>query len=274
MNYFKIYDNLIERSKDRTISGYYEKHHIVPKCLGGNGTIDNIANLTPEEHYLAHQLLVKMYPKHSKLIYAAMIMTTHNSGRRMTNKLFGWLKRKASCDKINYYKNNPNHSIHDGLFLGKTHSDETKDKISKQVKKSFSKKFHKKHYCFDLNGNFVKEFNGLSEAAKWAETSPSNIKYCIEGRHSHVKNYIWSYEKVYKQPIKTYKTRNRKVSTPDGLFESVNAVMNYYNFKTTVEVRKRCLSDDKSHELWYYVDGPDSEIKRKTNDNSIQHKQK
>jgi hypothetical protein len=46
--------------------------------------------LTPEEHYLAHQLLVKIYPKNRSLINAAVMMIAN----RPSNKLYGWLRRK------------------------------------------------------------------------------------------------------------------------------------------------------------------------------------
>jgi len=89
MNYKKHYDMLIERSRTRTLTGYVEKHHIIPKCLGGSDDKDNIAVLTPEEHFLAHQLLVKIYPNSPPLINAAVIMTTHHTESRANNKLFG-----------------------------------------------------------------------------------------------------------------------------------------------------------------------------------------
>lgn len=92
MNYHKIYENLIYRSKNRTLFGYKERHHIIPRCIGGTDDIENIAELTPEEHYLAHQLLVKMYPTNNKLLQAAMMMIPD----RKSNKLYGWLRRKFS----------------------------------------------------------------------------------------------------------------------------------------------------------------------------------
>lgn len=92
MNYKKIYDSLINKGKNRILEGYYERHHIVPRCIGGNDSEENIVNLTPEEHYLAHQLLVKIYPKNHSLVKAAAMMIPN----RPSNKMYGWLRRKFS----------------------------------------------------------------------------------------------------------------------------------------------------------------------------------
>lgn len=91
MNYSKIYDSLIERARNRNIDGYVERHHVVPRCMGGSDDASNLVKLTPEEHYLAHQLLIKIYPNNKSLIRAAMMMIP----KRPSNKLYGWLKRKA-----------------------------------------------------------------------------------------------------------------------------------------------------------------------------------
>jgi len=96
MKYEFIYYCLIYRAKYRTISEYTERHHIIPKCMGGNDDKINIVRLTPEEHYLAHQLLVRMHPDNPKLVYAAMLMTQSGDGTRTNNKLFGWIKRRMS----------------------------------------------------------------------------------------------------------------------------------------------------------------------------------
>lgn len=92
MNYKKIYENLIQRGKQRCLTCYFEKHHIIPRCVGGTDDESNLVNLTPEEHYLAHQLLVKIYPNNEKIINAAIMMVPN----RKSNKLYGWLKRRFS----------------------------------------------------------------------------------------------------------------------------------------------------------------------------------
>ena len=88
MNYTKHYNLLMERARHRTLEVYCESHHILPICMGGKGTEEVL--LTPEEHFVAHQLLVKMYPGNSKLIYAANMQGNTN------NKKYGWLRRKFS----------------------------------------------------------------------------------------------------------------------------------------------------------------------------------
>lgn len=94
MNYSNIYNQLIARAQSRTLDCYAELHHIVPRCLGGSNKKVNLVRLTPEEHYLAHQLLVKMHPGNSKLIHAANMMCVGRS----TNKLYGWLRRKMAAE--------------------------------------------------------------------------------------------------------------------------------------------------------------------------------
>ena len=98
MNYQKIYNSIIERAKDRVPEGYVERHHIIPKCLGGSDDKDNLVALTPEEHFLCHVLLVKIYDEHKGLIYAVQAMCRGHKGHRH-RKMYGWLKRKFSAQR-------------------------------------------------------------------------------------------------------------------------------------------------------------------------------
>lgn len=122
MDYSRIYINLIENSFSRKLDCYTEKHHIVPKCMGGDDKPRNIAILTPEEHYLAHQLLAKIYPDNKKLIYAACMMCGSKYAKRR-NKLYGWLRRKLSGAMSERMTGNT-------FLKGKALSEETKLKIS------------------------------------------------------------------------------------------------------------------------------------------------
>lgn len=97
MNYKLIYEKIIAHARNRSIlTGYKENHHILPRCMGGGDDENNIVALTPEEHYICHQLLVKIYPYQKSLWRAVRMMTyvSNSTKCRNSNKLYGWLKRK------------------------------------------------------------------------------------------------------------------------------------------------------------------------------------
>ena len=96
MNYQKLYNNIVRRGQNRILEGYSEKHHIVPRCMGGTDEVTNLVSLTPEEHYLCHLLLVKIHPKNIRLVKAAMFMVSSNNNVKRNNKAYGWLKRQYS----------------------------------------------------------------------------------------------------------------------------------------------------------------------------------
>ena len=66
--------------------------------MGGTDDPENLVNLTPEEHYVAHQLLVKMYPNEGKLVYAVNMMTVEGLGQDRPNKRYGWIRRRYSAE--------------------------------------------------------------------------------------------------------------------------------------------------------------------------------
>lgn len=94
MDYKLIYEKLISRAVCRKLDCYVETHHIIPKCRGGSDDKDNLVDLTPEEHFVAHQLLAKIYPDDYKIYLAASMMSVGNKFRGYKNKRYGWLKRK------------------------------------------------------------------------------------------------------------------------------------------------------------------------------------
>lgn len=118
MNYQRIYDQLIERSRTRIPpEGYIEHHHIIPRCMNGSDDKSNIAILTPEEHFVAHVLLVKIHPEVRLLIIAVARMCKGKGRKR--RKLYGWLKRRHAeyMKKCMTGANNPNYGtmwIHKG----------------------------------------------------------------------------------------------------------------------------------------------------------------
>jgi len=134
MDYQKHYTRLIERAQDRILPDYSEKHHILPRCLGGSNSKSNIVKLTPEEHYVAHQLLSKIHPENHSLKKAAWMMTVRSANQQRNNKAYGWIKRNARPMGIT-----------NGMF-GKTHSDEIKTKLAELAKHRFSGKTYEELY--------------------------------------------------------------------------------------------------------------------------------
>lgn len=66
MDYSRVYRDFISDRRKKEIklisSGlYYEKHHIIPKSLGGDNKKTNIVCLIPEDHFFAHLLLAKIH---------------------------------------------------------------------------------------------------------------------------------------------------------------------------------------------------------------------
>lgn len=99
MDYKKHYDLLINRAKGRILEEYKESHHIIPRCMGGSDDSSNLVVLTAREHYIAHLLLVKIYPKHYGIVKAAMMMSVCSNEKQercINNRTYGWLKELHS----------------------------------------------------------------------------------------------------------------------------------------------------------------------------------
>jgi hypothetical protein len=111
MDYKKIYDDLISkaRSENRIKGGdiYYEAHHIIPKCMGGEGKIhqwkthSNIILLKAKEHFVAHKLLCEIYPSNDKLKYAIWMMCNaktnkHNRTYIISSNEYEFYKKEFS----------------------------------------------------------------------------------------------------------------------------------------------------------------------------------
>lgn len=100
MDYQKIYNELMNSRKNRIVheNNYYEKHHIIPKCLGGTNEKSNLVILTFREHYIAHLLLSKIHKKHSGIQYAFLCMLRKQpTGERiLTSKMYETIKKNFS----------------------------------------------------------------------------------------------------------------------------------------------------------------------------------
>lgn len=98
MLYSKIYYSIIDRAKNRVLDCYVEKHHIIPRCMGGTDDPENLVKLTFREHFICHQLLCKMFPENDKIFYAfsSMIRVSKTNSTRydlLTSRHFDLVKK-------------------------------------------------------------------------------------------------------------------------------------------------------------------------------------
>lgn len=100
MDYIRIYEAFIKdrRAKEPTLTGYTERHHILPRSLGGGDEPENLIALTPEDHFFAHLILAKIHRGKMASALACMMMITANHwGRRLASRgRYGLAKRIAA----------------------------------------------------------------------------------------------------------------------------------------------------------------------------------
>jgi len=180
MNYGKIYEQIITRAKNRILSSYKEKHHIIPKCLGGTNKKENIVELTAREHFICHLLLTKIYNDNNKLNYALWAMVNQNNPKqkriyKISSRLYESLRREHSnrvslSNKLRTISEKTKEKI-SKANKGKKRSEETKNKMSinrtgkkRENYKPKEKKFS--HICdicnveyksADIKGRFCEE---------------------------------------------------------------------------------------------------------------------
>lgn len=179
MNYQKIHDSIITNASKRTLIGYKERHHIIPRCIGGTNEKTNLVDLTAREHFIIHQLLIKIYPNNKSLIRAVNMMCVDKTGNRLNNRRYEWIKKKnAKVMSENRKGKNKNNDL--GVLQGaKKRSGEnhpffnqTKDNNDKIKKLS------------ELNSNRTKENNeGRREQSKktsgdnhWTKTNKLSLQ--------------------------------------------------------------------------------------------------
>jgi hypothetical protein len=124
------------------LNEYQEKHHIIPRSLGGSDEDHNLVLLTAREHFICHMLLPKMLEGNAKhkMIHAAIGMKRSSTGKRYFNARLYQTARKQFTEiaKVRY--------------LGKKLSDETKQKMSEARKGMPKSEDHKKNIANALRG--------------------------------------------------------------------------------------------------------------------------
>ena len=108
MNYEEIYRNLMRKGR-LNISDVeiYEKHHILPKSLGGSNKKENLVKLTLRQHYVAHKLLVKFLTGRDKWkMYCALKRFIHTKYvKNITSRDYEIIKKNHRIACSNLLKN-------------------------------------------------------------------------------------------------------------------------------------------------------------------------
>lgn len=120
--YTKWYWNIIEKRLREEPKDYYERHHIIPKFMGGGNEKTNLVKVTGREHYILHLLLMKICKKngdnkiYGKSVYSVLcfIMSYYHKDRYIIpSRVVESLKIEMS--KLRKGKTPPNKGIKHSL---------------------------------------------------------------------------------------------------------------------------------------------------------------
>jgi hypothetical protein len=119
--YTKWYDAIIVNAKSRHLIGYVEKHHIVPRSLGGSNLESNIVSLTAREHFVCHMLLTRITSGYHQVLMrfalGKFIQTAPGQERSFTSWEYSKIREAISQART-----------------GRKHSDDARKKMSDKRK--------------------------------------------------------------------------------------------------------------------------------------------
>lgn len=130
MTYNEFIQNILDtRGRFSVPEGVYkEKHHIIPKCLGGTNDGDNLIDLYAREHFEAHRLLALENPKNNKLVSAWWLMCSCKRECQERYEVTAEEYEKARIafsERVKERQSGKNHYLY-----GKHPSEETRRKMS------------------------------------------------------------------------------------------------------------------------------------------------
>ena len=117
--YTKWYFNIIRNANPTT--SYVEKHHIIPRCIGGSDHRENIVALTAREHFVCHLLLTKMTTGKVKQAMCWAVGKFAQVNKNQQRNFTSWEYQKIR-ENISFAR------------TGKKHSNESRKKMSEKAK--------------------------------------------------------------------------------------------------------------------------------------------
>jgi hypothetical protein len=169
--YSKWYFNIIQTALLRlNIDEYFEKHHIIPKCMDGTNDKENLVNLTTKEHFICHLLLTRMTTgvSQNKMIFAfCMMSVTSDSTQqryKITSRLFESMRKQRTHSLESKNKMSVSHT-------GLTQSEETIEKRVKHIRGKASPTKGK-----TIHNDESKKLIGTAQSALIKDLTPTELK--------------------------------------------------------------------------------------------------
>ena len=101
--YRSLYIRLIKRGLSMTekeLNGYNEKHHILPRCMGGDDNKENLVLLPVRYHIMAHIILLEVYPENNKIAITVGLMLNGSNSNGPMNIRTSIIEKKFSSRLI------------------------------------------------------------------------------------------------------------------------------------------------------------------------------
>jgi len=182
--YHKYYFYIISSAKERHLDGYTEKHHIIPRSLGGNNDKENLVVLTAREHFICHWLLTKMTTGLQKrsMCHAAWNMinqqTKYQQRYKVSSRIYEAIKKANSMALSDANTGKPSKN------KGRTLSKEWREKLSQANlgKKRSAESCTKQSETMTGRKRTQEECNAISNGLKGRISPTKGMKFSEETR--------------------------------------------------------------------------------------------
>jgi hypothetical protein len=165
--YLRWYQSIVLTAQKRVPIGYVEKHHIVPRSLGGTDSASNIVSLTAREHFVCHMLLTRITSGHHQVLMkfalGKFIQTAPGQERSFTSWEYNKIREAISQART-----------------GRKHSDDARKKMSDKRKgrAPWNKGIKQGPHSEESNKN-------RSATLKGRERTPEFCQRVSEGKKGH-----------------------------------------------------------------------------------------
>ena len=219
MDYQQEYDRIISQARSenrKKVKGgtYYEAHHIIPECMGGEGktsqwkTHPNIVLLTAKEHFFAHYYLMLANPKQGKLAHAFWLMCNAKSKGQerdyseieMFAEMYEEGKRRSNQAKVGV------ESPLKGIPSGRAGIPQTPEHIARRTASN-----RRAVDQYTAEGFFIERYESQRVAEDVTGVSRFYISDCVRDRQPTAGGFIWR-EALSDTPILQIEIPSKKVN--------------------------------------------------------------